>query len=120
MRPITMVASGLLLAAPLVSLGAPAQADNGNNFVGQAQRFLNNRDDDRSYERGRDDEMRRQQAERNGYGYRRDDDQTWNSPRGRDNQIRPPQMERNEYRRDGGQAWNGDDRDRPSYSGNYR
>ena len=123
MRPITIVVSGLLLAAPLVSLGTPAQADNGNNFVGQAQRFMNNRDNDRGYERGRDDEMRRQQAERNGYGSRRDDGQTWNSARGRDDDVRRQQAERDRSRRNDDRAWNSDDRDRPSNggdSGNYR
>jgi hypothetical protein len=123
MRPITMVASGLLLAAPLVSFGPPAQADNGNNFVGQAQRLLNNRDDDRGYDRGRDNEMRRPQAERDGYGYRRDDDRTWNSARGRDDEVRRQQAERDRYQRNDDRAWNSDDRDRPGYSGdrgNYR
>jgi hypothetical protein len=61
------MASSLLLATPLVSLGTPAQADNGNNILGQAQRFLGNGGDDHGYDRGRDDEVRRQQAERNGY-----------------------------------------------------
>ena len=63
MRPITMMASCLLVAAPILSLdGSPVQADT-NDFMGQAQRFSNNRGDDRdSYDRGRDDEMRRQQA----------------------------------------------------------
>jgi hypothetical protein len=75
MRPITMLASSLLIAAPLLSIGSPARADN-NDFVGQAQRFLNNRGDDRdarnSYERGREDEMRRQQAEQDRNRYRHD------------------------------------------------
>ena len=88
----------LLAAAPLVSLGTPVRADNGGNFLGQAQRFLDNRGDDRSdrrgdYERGRDDEMRRQQAERDRYRDRRDDD------RG---------------------VWSSDDRDRPRYGGDNR
>ena len=68
MRRIAVIASGLVIAAPLLSLGTGrlAQADT-NDFVGQAQRFMNNRGDDRdSYDRGRDDEIRRQQAQRNG------------------------------------------------------
>ncbi len=74
MRPITILASSLLIAVPLLSIGTPVQADN-NNFMGQAQRFLNNKGDDRdSYERGREDEMRRQQAEQDRSRYRRDHD----------------------------------------------
>jgi len=43
--------------------------------MGQAKRFLNNGGDDRdAYERGRSDEMRRQQAERDGHRYRRNYD----------------------------------------------
>jgi hypothetical protein len=93
-----------LLTAPLLSLGTPAQADNGNNFVGQAQRFLNNRDDDSGYDRGRDNEIRRPQAERDGYGSRRDDG-------------RRQQAERDHYQRNDDRAWNSDDRDRPGYGG---
>jgi hypothetical protein len=100
MRPITMVASGLLLAAPLVSLGSTAHADNGSNFVGQAQRFLNNRNDDRGYERPRDD------------------DRTLNNARGRDDETRRQQAERPGYRRDEDRTWSSDDRDRPSYGNN--
>jgi hypothetical protein len=58
----------MLFTVALVVPGVPARADNSNNFLGQAQRFLNNGDNDRdSYERGRQDEMRRQQ---NGTGQR--------------------------------------------------
>jgi hypothetical protein len=73
MRTITMLASSLLIAAPLVSVGTPVRADN-NDFMGQAQRFLNNNkgDDRDSYERGREDEMRRQQAEQDRGHYRHD------------------------------------------------
>jgi hypothetical protein len=68
MRRIAVIASGLVIAAPLLSLGTGrlAHADT-NDFVGQAQRFMNNRGDDRdNYNRDRDDEIRRQQAQRIG------------------------------------------------------
>ena len=64
MRSITAIASCALLALPLVSLSAPARADS-NDLMGQAQKFLNNGNgnDRNAYERGREDELRRQQAE---------------------------------------------------------
>jgi hypothetical protein len=69
MRYAIMTASSLLVAASLMI--APALADN--DFLGQAQRFLNNRGSDRdAYERGREDEIRRHQAERDQYQYHRD------------------------------------------------
>jgi hypothetical protein len=75
MRIITMAAGAFLIAVPLVSLGTPARADN-NDFMGQAKRFMNNQGDDRdAYERGRSDEMRRRQAERDGHRYSRGYDQ---------------------------------------------
>ena len=75
MRFITLAAGAFLIAVPLVSLGTPARADS-NDFMGQAKRFLNNPGDDRdAYERGRTDEMRRQQADRDQRRYRRDYDQ---------------------------------------------
>ena len=74
MRTATMAAYCLLTTAPLVSLGTPAHADT-NDFMGQAQRFFNNKGDDRdAYDRGRADEMRRQQAEQDRNRYRRDHD----------------------------------------------
>lgn len=74
MRLLNMTALCLLVAAPLMSVGVPARADN-NDLMGRAQQFLNNRGDDRdrdrdAYERGRRDEMQRQQAEQNRYHYR--------------------------------------------------
>ena len=66
MRSITAIASCALLALPLVSLSAPARADS-NDFMGQAKKFLNNdnnnNNDRNAYERGRQDELRRQQAQ---------------------------------------------------------
>jgi hypothetical protein len=88
MRPITMVASCLLVAAPLLSLGtgSPVRADT-NDIMGQAQRFMNNRGDDRDgYDRGREDEIRRQQASRDRDDYRRDSDRD----RSRDDRYRQP------------------------------
>ena len=80
MRLLNMSALCLLVAAPLMSVGVPARADN-NDLMGRAQQFLNNRGDDRdrdrdAYERGRRDEMQRQQAEQNRYHdrYRHNDD----------------------------------------------
>jgi hypothetical protein len=87
MRIIAMIASGLLIAAPLAA-GTSARAAN-NDYVGQAQRFLNNdnsRDDRSGYERGRDDERRRQEAQRERDDYRRDLDQD----RTRDDRYRQP------------------------------
>ena len=81
-----MMTSCLLVAAPLVSLGSPARVDT-SDFMGQAQRLLNNKGDDRdSYQRGREDEMRRQQAEQDRNRYRRDYDR--NSSR--DDRYREP------------------------------
>ena len=80
MRLITTMALGVLVAAPLVSLGAPARADN-NDWMGRAQQFFNNNqgNDRDAYERGRDDEMRHQQAEQDRYRYRHrnDYDRDW-------------------------------------------
>jgi hypothetical protein len=99
MRAIPAFAACLLTAVPLLAFGPLAHADN-NDFLGQAQRFLNNNngnDNRDSYERGREDEMRRQQAERDRDRYQRDDS----------------------YRRD--DAYRGDDRPRgPDYNYNYR
>ena len=74
MRFINIPAGLFLIAASLVPVGTPARADN-NDFMGQAKRFLNNGGEDRdAYERGRTDEMRRQQADRDQRRYRRDYD----------------------------------------------
>ena len=92
MRRIAVIASGLIIAAPLLSLGTGrlAQADT-NDFVGQAQRFMNNRSDDRdNYDRGRDDEIRRQQAQRNRSHDRDYDRRDYDRDRTRDDRYRQP------------------------------
>ena len=69
MRSVTTMAAALLIAAPLALVVTPAGAA-GNDLTGQAQRFFNGRGDGRergnldAYQRDRDEEMRRQQAER--------------------------------------------------------
>ena len=87
MRSITAIASCALLALPLVSLSAPARADS-NDFVGQAKKFLNNDNntDRNAYERGREDELRRQQAQQDRNAYRPDRD------RSRDDRSRDPNV----------------------------
>ena len=75
MRPITMIACGLLIAGPLATFAPPARADN--DFLGQAQKFFNKGDDDDAYRRGREDELRRQQAERDRNSWRREHDRDW-------------------------------------------
>lgn len=76
MRSVTLLVTSVLVAAPLVTLGTPARAAN-NDVLEQAQRFMNNdnsKNDNRdAYERGRDDEMRRQQAQQENTRSRRDD-----------------------------------------------
>jgi hypothetical protein len=76
MRSMTTMAAVLLLGTPLVTGGPPAKADN-NDFMGQ--RFLNGSsgNDRDAYQRGRNDEMRRQQAEGNGYRHRHEYNQNW-------------------------------------------
>ena len=75
MRFTATLSAALLIAVPLASVGTPAARADNNDFMGQAQRFLNNKGDDRdAYQHGRDDEIRRQQAERD--RYRRDYDQS--------------------------------------------
>ena len=71
MRSVTAIASCALLALPLVSLSSPARADN-NDFLNQAKKFFNDDNDRDAYERGREDELRRQQAERDRECYQRD------------------------------------------------
>ncbi len=84
MRYAIMTASSLLVAASLM-IEAPARADN--DFLGQAQRFFNNRGADRdAYGRGREDEIRSQQAERDQYRYHRD----YYQDRHRDDRYRQP------------------------------
>jgi len=91
MHLITTTALCVLVAAPLVSLSAPARADN--DFLGQAQRFLNNKGDDRdAYERGRQDEWRRQQAQRERrLRHHADEDWSRNEDRRRDDDYRRPE-----------------------------
>ena len=76
MRAIPVLAACILTAAPLVASGPAARADS-NDFMGQAQRFLNNgnngNDNRDAYERDREDELRRQQADRDRDRYRRND-----------------------------------------------
>ena len=80
MRIITATASLALLALPLVAT-VPARGDN--DFLNQAQRLLNNgsgNDRDRdAYERGREDELRRQRADRDRGNWHRDRDADWSS-----------------------------------------
>jgi hypothetical protein len=77
-----LIISCLSAAVSLASFVIPARADT--DFLGQAQRFFNNRGDDRdTYKRGHEDEMRRQQAERDWDRNQRED---WN----RDEQYRQP------------------------------
>ena len=80
MRIITATASLALLALPLVAT-VPARADN--DFLNQAQRLLNNgngNDRDRdAYERGREDELRRQRADRDRGNWHRGHDGDWSS-----------------------------------------
>ena|SRR5690348_11543055 len=79
MRPVTVIACSLALTAPLVSVAPAAKADSNGNWVGQAQRLFNNGQDNNrdAYERGRDDELRRQQAERDRDYRRRDHYRDW-------------------------------------------
>ena len=92
MRSITKVASLALLALPLVSFSPSARADN--DFMNQAQKFFNNgnnSNDREAYERGRDDELRRQQAERNRQSWRRERDRDLSGyDRDRDDRYRNP------------------------------
>ena len=80
MRSITTMASLAVLAIPLVSL-APSAHAQATDFMGQVQKFFNNDGDRDAYERGRQDEMRRQQAESERYRARRererDRDRDW-------------------------------------------
>jgi hypothetical protein len=91
MRSIRTVTFGLLSSLPLLLPAAPALAET-SDFMGQAQRLMNmnNRGDDRdSYDRGRDDEARRQAAQLNRDGYRRDNDREDDRDR-RDDRSRQP------------------------------
>jgi hypothetical protein len=79
MRLISITAAFLLGTGPLFAVCAPAHADQ-NDLLGRAQQFLNSNNDNRSnqnaYERGRDDERRREQAQRDPRE-RRDNDERW-------------------------------------------
>ena len=89
MRSITKVASLALLALPLVSFSPSARADN--DLMNQAQKFFNNGNDREAYERGRDDELRHQQAERNRQSWRRERDRDLSGyDRDRDDRYRNP------------------------------
>jgi hypothetical protein len=61
MRPVAIIA-GLLLALPLLTAN-PASADN-NDFFNQAQKFFNNGSDRDAYQRGREDQARHDEWQR--------------------------------------------------------
>jgi hypothetical protein len=78
MRLINIVATGVLAIGPLFAFSSPTHAEQ-NDLLGRAQQFLNNNNspsDQDTYQRGRQDEMRREQAQRD-RNYRRDNDQRW-------------------------------------------
>ncbi len=90
MRSITTIAALAVLALPLVSFSSTARADS-NDLMNQAQKFFNNGNDRDAYERGRDDEMRRQQAERDRQSWRREHDRDLSGyDRDRDDRYRNP------------------------------
>ena len=90
MRSITTMATLAVLALPLVSFSSSARADN-NDFLNQAQKFFNKDNDRDAYERGRDDEMRRQQAQQDRQSWRRERDRDLNGyDRDRDDRYRNP------------------------------
>jgi hypothetical protein len=80
MRLTIAIAAFILTAGPMAAFSPPAHAQQ-NGFLGQAQRFLNNdntQSNEDAYQRGRQDEMRREQAQRD-RRYRHDDDQRWSN-----------------------------------------
>jgi hypothetical protein len=93
MRSITKMASLAVLALPLMSFSSSARADSGD-LMNQAQKFFNNGNngnDSGSYQRGRDDEMRRQQADRDRQSWRREHDRDVSGyARDRDDRYRNP------------------------------
>jgi hypothetical protein len=81
------------LALPLLAWAVPGQALAQNNFLDQAQKLLNgnnNQDQQNAYERGRADEQRRIQAERDRRrDYDRDRTTNRNDWRDRPDSYRP-------------------------------
>jgi hypothetical protein len=101
MRLINITAACLLGAGPVSAISPPAHADQ-NDLLSRAQQFLNNNNDNQSgqnaYERGREDERRREQAQRDRRD-RHDNDPGWS-------------------RRDLGQDGRNSDQDRETYNYN--
>ncbi len=98
MRPIFTLASCAILTVPLLTLGPSARADSNNDFLGQAQKFFNGNDNDRdrdAYQRGREDEWRRQQAQRDRY---QRDHEAYRNDRDRDDRYQDPYYRNNNYR----------------------
>ena len=103
MRFTTAIAAGLLVASPMIAFSQPAHSQQ-NDLMGQAQRFFNNNNNDQNsrdaYQRGREDEMRRQQAERD-RGSRRDYDQrSGDRDLSGDSRYRSQDRETDHYNRD--------------------
>lgn len=78
MRLINIIAASLLAIAPLFAFSSPTHAEQ-NDLLGRAQQLLNNNNNagnQDAYERGRQDEMRREQAQRD-RNYRHDHEGRW-------------------------------------------
>ncbi|HEY7579180.1 MAG TPA: hypothetical protein VH855_16435 [Acetobacteraceae bacterium] len=103
MRLMTAIAACILTAGPIVGFGPSAHSQQ-NDFLGQAQRFLNNNNsnsqsNEDAYRRGRQDEMRREQVQRDRRS-RHDDDQRWsNRDLDRDSQYRGQDRDTYNYNR---------------------
>ena len=69
MRYAAIIASSLLVAVSLASFGTPARAGNDD--------FAYVRGPADAYQRGREDEWRRQQSAEDAYRHRRDYNQNW-------------------------------------------
>jgi hypothetical protein len=85
----------------MAAFSPPAHSQQ-NGFLGQAQRFLNNdnsQSNEDAYQRGRQDEMRREQAQRD-QRYRHEDDQRWsNRDLDRDSRYRSQDRDTYNYNR---------------------
>ncbi len=102
MRLAIVITAGLLAVGPVIAFGPSAHSQQ-NDLMGQAQRFFNNSNNDQSnrdaYQQGREDEIRRQEAER-GRGYRRGNDQRWGDrDLDRDSRYRSQDRETYNYNR---------------------